>query len=442
MIMRSHMKGPAWALIFFAVTTGAAPPEKSKYDLWSTNHASDTFSYDLPWNDWEVTTATFRNSNGTNSSAGSRPGPVPSGMDLKVLKELTADLRRNQAISPFVISVTMSQVWLAADGITRNEITPTLGLTTPNPKDFLLRYHAAISYLSPLSSGSVTAAAYSRLYVSERISVLPAFSSVLSRYYLTKERPFSSPAQAVSEINRDVTNMTGGRISSVVSKEEIQGASFFTVGAFYFRAPWKTAFTPSQKMSFLTAAGEKQVKAMTLNNIILPYIKEATFDAISLPYSDGNFSMLLLRPIQRTMDAVTALRVRLDTLNVTDVMVQLESKASKNILVKMPTFTIEGKNSLNPAMHALRISKIFAPGANFKGITDQQGLYLNDIFHTVYINVSETGEDSAKDTTAPAQPPRRSLPGPLYFELDRPFFVIIYNRFCRTNFLSAFIASP
>ncbi|KAF0314336.1 Ovalbumin-related protein Y [Amphibalanus amphitrite] len=300
--------------------------------------------YDLPWNDWEVTTATFRNSNGTNSSAGSRPGPVPSGMDLKVLKELTADLRRNQAISPFVISVTMSQVWLAADGITRNEVRVEV----------------------------VTAAAYSRLYVSERISVLPAFSSVLSRYYLTKERPFSSPAQAVSEINRDVTNMTGGRISSVVSKEEIQGASFFTVGAFYFRAPWKTAFTPSQKMSFLTAAGEKQVKAMTLNNIILPYIKEATFDAISLPYSDGNFSMLLLRPIQRTMDAVTALRVRLDTLNVTDVMVQLESKASKNILVKMPTFTIEGKNSLNPAMHALRISKIFAPGANFKGITDQQ----------------------------------------------------------------------
>ena len=111
-------------LALLAAIAGASPLPKPPGDLWSTNYASDTFNYDLPWNDWEITTATFPNAkrSSANSTASTRPTPVPSGMDMKVLKELTSDLGRNQAISPFVVSEMMSKVWLAAEGISRNEV--------------------------------------------------------------------------------------------------------------------------------------------------------------------------------------------------------------------------------------------------------------------------------------------------------------------------------
>ena len=223
----------------------------------------------------------------------------------------------------------------------------------------------------------------------------------------------------------------------MVSRDKLQNSSFFLAGAFYFKAPWKLAFTLSQNETpFLTSSGEKLVKMMSLTNVTLPYIKKQTFDAVSLPYADGNFSMLLVRPIQRTMDAVATLRGQLGLLNVTDIMVQLESSPNRQTAVKMPRFALEAENSLKPAMRALRINEIFAPGANFKGITHQNDLYLNDILHKVFMNVTEEGRDQL-----PASASEQGSP-PLHFELNRPFLATIYNKFCRINLFSAFVASP
>ena len=47
---------------------------------------------------------------------------VPSALDLKLMKEVTVNLGENHAISPFVMSTLMSQVWLATNGSTRDEV--------------------------------------------------------------------------------------------------------------------------------------------------------------------------------------------------------------------------------------------------------------------------------------------------------------------------------
>ena len=51
------------------------------------------------------------------------PGLVPRDLDLKLMKELTTDLSKNEAISPFVMSTLMTQVWLGANGTTRDEVS-------------------------------------------------------------------------------------------------------------------------------------------------------------------------------------------------------------------------------------------------------------------------------------------------------------------------------
>ena len=56
------------------------------------------------------------------------PDLVPRNLDLKLVKELTADLSQNQAVSPFVMSTLMTQLWMGANGTTRDEVNALVPL--------------------------------------------------------------------------------------------------------------------------------------------------------------------------------------------------------------------------------------------------------------------------------------------------------------------------
>ena len=47
---------------------------------------------------------------------------VPTGLDMPLLQALVTDLGENEAISPFVMSSLMTQVYLGAAGTTRDEV--------------------------------------------------------------------------------------------------------------------------------------------------------------------------------------------------------------------------------------------------------------------------------------------------------------------------------
>ena len=59
--------------------------------------------------------------------ASSIKADIPNGLDLNLLKQLTSDLSANQAISPFILSSVMTQMWLAASGGTRDEVGRVCG---------------------------------------------------------------------------------------------------------------------------------------------------------------------------------------------------------------------------------------------------------------------------------------------------------------------------
>ena len=44
------------------------------------------------------------------------------GLDLRLMKQVTNDIGKNEAISPFLITKVMSQIWLATNGTTRDEV--------------------------------------------------------------------------------------------------------------------------------------------------------------------------------------------------------------------------------------------------------------------------------------------------------------------------------
>ncbi|XP_037088978.1 ovalbumin-related protein X-like [Pollicipes pollicipes] len=264
------------------------------------------------------------------------------------------------------------------------------------------------------------------------------FKDLLQNHYFAGVKKFSSAAQAAKEINSDVATVTRDRIKKLVSPSALQDAVMVLVSALYFKGLWLTPFDMTVKGPFLTASGNKQVDMMKLRTRV-PYVKMPHFDAISLPYTDKNYVMLILRPLTRNMAAVSRLKDSLDILDVAEIMKQMSRRP---VQISMPRFKINTNYQLTRSMSQLGIRKIFTPQADFGNIADEP-LAVSNIIHKVFMEVTEKGTEAAGAgavifvlTSASVQPP------PIQFKADRPFFAIVWNKKHKINLFSAYMGSP
>ncbi|XP_043208304.1 leukocyte elastase inhibitor-like isoform X1 [Amphibalanus amphitrite] len=358
------------------------------------------------------------------------PGLVPRDLDLKLLKELTTDLGKNEAISPFVMSTLMTQVWLAANGTTRDEMTSALGI---KGDAFLLGYQSAIADLK-FGQSSATTKVFNGIYAKKGFSIKPNYVCTLDAYYSSKVEQFSSAKEGANAINTAVANTTNNLIPELVTPASLEGASFALVSALYFKGQWYEKFNNTDPENFLTSSGEKTVDMMRLKSD-LPYMKTSSYDCVSLQYSNCDYSMLLLRPLNRSMEAVQALRDSLDKMDVQSIANQLRETS---VEVKMPRFRIETKyDELEKVFPNLGIKQVFSADADLSNMASEK-LQVEKVVHKVVIEVNEEGTVAAGAGAVVAY--TASLP--VSFILDRPFFAIVWNWRHMVNMFTAYVGSP
>ncbi|XP_037088783.1 serine protease inhibitor 42Dd-like, partial [Pollicipes pollicipes] len=337
---------------------------------------------------------------------------------------------RNQAIAPFAMSTLMTQVWLGARGDTRHEMTTVLDIKTGAGSSFLTCYKIAISDFAD-GPGNITNVVFNRIYIEKRFSINSGFKNVLQEYFHAVVKKFSCTGQAANEINTGVAKATGNRIQNLASESAMR-FKLVLLSAVYFKGLWLTPFEMTVKGPFLTASGNKQVDMMKLFTRV-PYAKMSDFDAISLPYTDENYVMLILRPLTRNMAAVSRLKHSLDILDVAVIMRRLRSSS---VQITMPRFKIRAGGFLNRTMSQLGIRKVFTREADLSNIADKF-LAVGLIIHKVFIEVTEKGTEAAG-----AGAVTDVLPRPVQFMADRPFFAIVWNKKHDINLFSAYVASP
>ena len=327
-------------------------------------------------------------------------------------------------------------------------MTPILGLanasTALGQTELLNRYSAAIDYLSS-SNSTVITGVFNRMYVRYGFPIKPSFSKNLLDGFGAGAQTFTSPETAVTEINTAVANATRDKIPELVTIDMLSDAQLVLVSALYFKGNWKHSFpeADTRKASFLTIDGdaerELEVDMMTQNPMDLPYnyFYDRGFDVLSVPYTDPDYSMVLLRPLEPNKVAVQNLRDKLDTLNITDIVEQLRKT---NVILRMPKFKIEAEYKLKGQLSQLGITKIFLPGADLTGMSTVNG-YIDKVIHKVFIEVTEEGTEAA-GAAAASRVGYSGISRPLRFTLDRPFFAVVYNHQHHINLFTAFVASP
>jgi serpin B len=169
------------------------------------------------------------------------------------------------------------------------------------------------------------------------------------------------------------------------------------------------------------------------------YYDAPTFQAISLPYGSGRFSMEVFLPKSKS--------------NLVEFQKQLTAKnwqewSTKFIrregLIQLPRFKMEYETSLKNALQNMGMAIAFNPDkADFRDLTAVKA-FISDVKHKTFVEVNEEGTEAAAVTSVEMRA-TSAIPNeepPFKMIVDRPFFFAISDRQTGTIIFMGAIQNP
>jgi serpin B len=167
----------------------------------------------------------------------------------------------------------------------------------------------------------------------------------------------NNPEAARQEINNWVAKQTQDKIKDIVPQGAIDPLTRLVLAnAIYFKASWMIPFQKSatQDAPFTTLDGSQvSVPMMSLEKNKLNYMKGDGYQAVALPYVDGNVAMLLLVP---NAGKFSSFEAGLDAAGLQSI---LDGLQSTDVILKMPRFTVESSFSLGDILAKMGMPDAF-----------------------------------------------------------------------------------
>ena len=333
----------------------------------------------------------------------------------------------NAILSPFSIYSALLPVYEASSGETRKELVNTLGLSGPETiiresyQDLLHRLQSSEEALLIIANS---------LWVQKDLSLFKETMRVLEDYYNTEIRTvdFShNPREAVSRINEWIENKTKGRIRNALNSLNRDTVAVI-VNTVYFNATWQKVFREIGEKPFHISPN-KTVKVPMIREVVKAgYYEDGMVKAVEIPYSGGNYSMLILLPMN------TSIKSLLATLS-QDYLEHVRSSMKwTRVNITIPVFRVERKYSedLKKALEDMGLRRLFTRGKAeltklFREYPDGNKLFLSEIIHQSFINVNRYGTEAAAATVVVVEV-TAMIPPQYSFYADRPFIYMIVHR--------------
>ena len=346
----------------------------------------------------------------------------------------------NLMVSPLSVSMALGMTRNGAAGSTLEAMTNTLGFSGMSETDINESYKYIVETFSTLDPKVKMQIANSIWYRND-FSVEQPFVLTNQQYFdaeVTK-LDFSSPT-AVSTINGWVSNKTNKLIPEIIDAIPAE-AVMYLVNAVYFKGVWKYQFEAKntvQKPFTLSNGTVVQVPSMAQHES-LKYYKGTGFEAIELPYNQGNYTMIVLLPDagKKVNDIIPQLSLEKwntwsSQFNETDIQLQL------------PKFKYEyNEKQMKPILTDMGMGVAFNSDlADFKRINTQGGLYISRVMHKTFIETNEEGTEAAAVTAVEVGVTSVGPDQPVYFTVNRPFVYFIQEKSTGTILFIGTVMNP
>ena len=361
-------------------------------------------------------------------------------LGFELMSEVEVNEDGNLFISPTSLFMALSMLYNGADGETKEEIAKLLQAEGMDANEL---NQANASLLSMLHSDSkqIQLNVANSLWLNENYHFQNDFAQNNRDYFNAKIQELDIMDSKSPEIINDwVKKSTNGKIEELVEAPLDPDLVAILMNAIYFKGDWKYEFDKQQteKQIFHLEDGmTKEVSLMTLREK-LAYLKNEDFQAVSLPYGDGEMSMKIFLPKENT--SLTAFENMLTNENW-----QTWNSGFHEVegTVMLPKFQLEYEVTLNETLKKLGMTSAFARGANFtKMIQEDDPLWISKVKQKTFIDVNEEGTEAAAATSVEMVTESATLDQPFHMEVNRPFFIAITDDATGTILFMGSISNP
>jgi len=345
----------------------------------------------------------------------------------------------NLMVSPLSVSMALGMTRNGAANETLEAMTGTLGFAGMTDAEINESYKYIVETFSALDP-KVKLQIANSIWYRDGFSVLPAFIETNKTYFNAEVAPldFSSPT-AVDIINGWVNEKTNELIPEILDAIPAD-AVMYLVNAVYFKGQWKYQFDKEktvEKPFTMANTSKVQVPAM-IQHATYYYFKATDFEAVELPYNQGNYTMTVLLPNYNK--------------SINDVISQLtqanwntwsQQFSETDIQLQLPRFKYEYKEeNMKPILTALGMGVAFTDNADFARINPNADLSISRVLHNTFIETNEEGSEAAAVTLVEMVETTAGPDQPYYFTVDRPFVYFISEKSTGTILFIGTVMNP
>lgn len=330
--------------------------------------------------------------------------------------------KANVFISPLSASMALGMTANGANGATYDEMHTSLRLSGATREEVNGGYKSLITLLRGLDPKTDFSIANS-IWYEQTFPFNASFLDESKLYFDARVEGLDfTSSSAVPTINSWVSEQTNNRIPKIldaIRREEVM----FLVNAIYFKGIWQKQFDKSKTVDapFYAADSTTAMVPMMARGEGVDYTATSEYSAVDLPYGNSAFTMTVVLPIG-DIDAFA------ESFDQAKWNALVSSLHESNLQVYLPRFRMEWKRELNEDLKQLGMRLAFY-SADFTRMSPLGlDLIITRVLQKTFVDVDEEGTEAAAATMVGIGV--TSLPAA--FRADRPFLVVIRERFSGT----------
>ena len=334
--------------------------------------------------------------------------------------------KENIMISPLSISVALAMAYNGADNDTKAEMEQTLKVNGLTTAQINASYELLIAVLQSLDKDVVFEIA-DAIFYSLGFSVKQDFLNINQDVYDAEVQALDfSSSWAVPTINSWVADKTHDKIEKIIDMLS-PSDRMVLLNAIYFNGIWSQQFDEegTHMLDFYKTDGSSLEVPMMQKEEKLDYTSNSLFDAVKMPYGNGQYNMVIMLPA----DGKNSQNI-IDNLSASNwINWQENFNVEDHVVVTMPRFKFAFEMPLKNVLKEMGMLKAFdGQIADFSKISDED-LYISSVLHKSFIDVNETGTEAAavtsitfSTTSAGNEPPKK------YLNVNKPFVFAITEK--------------
>ncbi len=356
---------------------------------------------------------------------------------LKLFREICAEEKEsNVFISPLSVSMALGMTYNGANGETQEAMQNALELSGLSLEEVNQSYKSLIELLTGLDP-KVRFDIANSIWYRQGWNFEQDFLNLCKEYFdaLVTGLDFGS-SDAAKTINAWVDQSTNGKINKIVDDSIGDAFVMFLINAIYFKGTWTYQFDPdlTKDDKFILPDGTKKPCKMMSQQGDYRYLFNSVFQAVDLPYGDGEFSMTVFLPCPEA--DINSLIAEFTQENWDE---WVSSFSEQSLQLFLPRFKLECEFGLNQVLKSMGMDIAFDPNrADFTRMFKPGGIWIDAVKHKTFVEVNEEGTEAAAVTSVGIVDV--SLPPTV--RVDRPFVFALRENHSQTILFIGKVVNP